>query len=268
MLISSSYGRVLALLALAGCTSAKASSRLAPATHPDVNVVLVHGALTDASVWGDVTRTLQAEGYSVSAPAMPLRGLASDAAYLATYLKTIKGPIVLVGHSWAGAVISQAGTSSADVKALVYVAAFQPDDGEAAGALNSQFPGSKLGPDTTVVREYPGGKELYLKPESFREVYAGDVSAPVAATMAAMQRPIDPAALSEPLQGHAAWHSLPSWAVVSTRDFSIPPAALRFMASRARSHIEEVESSHAVPVAHPDIVVKTIHEAIQSVAAH
>jgi pimeloyl-ACP methyl ester carboxylesterase len=256
---SGSTAALLATLATASCATAEATS--AP---PAASVVLVHGALTDASVWAEVASRLQHDGYRVIAPAMPLRGLASDAAYLASVLATVQGPVVLVGHSWAGQVISQAATTSASVKALVYIAAFQPDDGETAGALNGQFPGSKLGPDTTLTRAYPGGTDLYLAPASFRDVYAGDVPADKAAVMAAMQRPIDPAALGEPLQGHAAWHTIPSWALVSTRDHSIPTAALRFMARRAHSHIEEVESSHAIPVSHPDAVVGVIEQAARA----
>lgn len=231
---------------------------------PQVSVVLVHGALTDASVWSAVTRRLQRDGYTVLAPAMPLRGLSSDAAYLSSYLAPIQTPVVLVAHSWAGQVVTQAASNESKVKALIYVAAFEPDDGETAGALNSQFPGSRLGPDTTRVIPYPGGNALYLKPSRFQEVYAADVPAETAAVMAAQQRPIDPSALSEVLQGHAAWHTIPSWALVSTKDFSIPTAALRFMAKRAHSHTEEIESSHAIPVAHPDAVVKIIEEAARA----
>jgi pimeloyl-ACP methyl ester carboxylesterase len=244
---------------IVACSPAKAA---APA--PQVSVVLVHGALTDASVWSAVTKRLQSKGYTVVAPAMPLRGLGSDAAYLSSYLASIQPPVVLVAHSWAGQVVTQAASNEGKVKALVYIAAFQPDDGETAGALNSQFSGSKLGPDTTLVVPYPGGNDLYLRQSSFQEVYAADVPSELAAVMAAQQRPIDPSALSEPLQGHAAWHTIPSWALVSTKDVSIPTAALRFMAERAHSHTEEVDSSHAIPVAHPEAVVEVIEEAAQA----
>jgi pimeloyl-ACP methyl ester carboxylesterase len=227
-------------------------------------VVLVHGALTDASVWAEVIRNLQGKGFAVVAPAMPLRGLASDVAYLESVLSTVSGPVVLVGHSFGGAVIS-AVRADPLVRALVYVAAFQPDAGETAGALNDHFPGSKLGPDTTVVRPCPGGNDLYLKAGDFREVYAGDVPEAVAAVMAVTQRPIDPAALSEALPGPAAWRSIPSWALVSTEDNSLPPATLRFMAERAGSTVVEVRSSHAVPVAHPAAVTELVIAAADSV---
>ncbi len=229
-------------------------------------IVLVHGALTDASVWGAVTPRLQAEGYAVLAPALPLRGLASDAAYLAAFLATVDGPVVLAGHSYGGSVISHPATAEAKVKALVFVAAFQPDAGETAGELNGRFPGSLLGEATTVVRAYPGGQELYLKPSSFAAVYAGDVAPATAAAMAAAQRPIDPAALGEAFDAPPTWRRTPSWALISTRDRSLPPAALRFMADRAGSRAVEVESSHAAPVSHPDAVAALILDAARGVA--
>jgi pimeloyl-ACP methyl ester carboxylesterase len=257
------FAPLCAVVALLGGRAAPATESSPPAKP---SIVLVHGALTDASVWDDVIRDLRNRGYVVAAPAMPLRGLASDAAYLTSFLGNVPGPVVLVGHSWAGQVITQAAEGSSAVKALVYVAAFEPDDGETAGALNGKFPGSKLGPDTTSVLDYPGGKELYLKQSSFRDVYAGDVDADKAAMMAVRQRPIDPAALGEPLRGHAAWHSIPSWALISTRDNSIPTVTLRFMAQRAHSRVKEIDASHAIPVAHPAAVVRTIIEAAQATA--
>jgi pimeloyl-ACP methyl ester carboxylesterase len=231
--------------------------------HDPITIVLVHGALTDASVWTEVTKRLQGRGARVLAPAMPLRGLAADAAYLAAFAASIEGQIFLVGHSYAGAVITQ--VAAPNVRALVYVAAFQPDTGETAGELNARFPGGRLGPETTMTRPYPGGTEIYLRPESFREVYASDVDPGTAAAMAAMQRPIDPRTMSEPLIGAPAWRSLPSWALVATNDVSIPTAALRFMASRAGSTTEEVASSHAVPVAHPNAVVTLVERALRNV---
>jgi pimeloyl-ACP methyl ester carboxylesterase len=223
-------------------------------------VVLVHGALAGTSVWTEVTRRLQGKGVPVLVPALPLRGLASDIAYLAAVLESVRTPVVLVGHSYAGQVISA--PLSPAVRALVYVAAFQPDTGETAGELNARFPGSLLGPDTIDVLPCPGGNDLYLRQEHFREVYAGDVAADTAAVMAASQRPIDPAAMDEPLTGPAAWRSLPSWSLVSTQDNSIPAQALRFMADRAGSHTVQVPSSHAVPVSHPDVVTDLVLDAV------
>jgi pimeloyl-ACP methyl ester carboxylesterase len=231
-------------------------------------VVLVHGALTDASVWSEVTRRLQASGFEVSAPALPMRALEHDATYLAGFLDRVPGPVILAGHSYAGAVISHpAVVASGTVRGLVYIAAFQPDDGESAGELNEKFPGTLLVPDNLAVAANPlGGDDLTVLPERFADVYAADVEPAQAAVMAASQHPIEPAALGEPLAGPPAWRTLPSWAVVPTRDRSLPPAILRFMAERAGSRIVEVEASHAVPVSQPDAVTDVIIEAALVVA--
>jgi pimeloyl-ACP methyl ester carboxylesterase len=223
-------------------------------------VVLVHGALTGTSVWHQVVDRLQRKDIPVLAPALPLRGLASDIAYLSGFLTTVPGPIVLVGHSYAGSVIS--GITDDKVRALVYVAAFQPDAGETTGELNGRWPGSKLGPDTTTVRPYPGGNDLYLSTEDFREVYAGDLPAEQTAILAVSQRPIDPAALEETLPGQPTWRTVPSWAFVSTQDNSLPAEALRFMAKRAGSTAVEVPSSHAAPLSRPDEVTALILNAL------
>jgi pimeloyl-ACP methyl ester carboxylesterase len=232
---------------------------------PKPTIVLVHGAFTDASVWRGVIDRLRSRGYPVVAPAIPLRGLASDSAYLAAFLKTVAGPIVLVGHSYAGAVISSAARDNTNVRSLVYVAAFQPDAGETAGGLNAKFPGSKLGPATTVALAYPGGNDVYLKPENFREVYAGDVDPRTAEEMAVTERPVEASALGESFQGAAAWHTIPSWAIVADQDQSLPPALERYMAGRAHSKITSVRSSHAVPVSHPGPVTDVIVDAARSV---
>jgi pimeloyl-ACP methyl ester carboxylesterase len=234
----------------------------------DPTVVLVHGALTDASVWNAVTRRLHAGRATVLAPALPMRSLAQDAAYLAGIVGNIPGPVVLAGHSYAGAVISHPAIAACgNVAALVYVAAFQPDAGESAGGLNAKFPGSLLTPGNLRIAPNPlGGEDLTLRPERFAEVYAADLHPAHAAVMAASQRPIEPAALGEQLPGEPAWRTLPSWALVSTRDLSLPPAILRFMAGRAGSRIVEVESSHAAPVSQPAAVTDLILEAIRTVS--
>ncbi|PRY35612.1 alpha/beta fold hydrolase [Umezawaea tangerina] len=244
----------------AGAAPATTAQRARP------TVILVHGALTDASVWRHEVEALQRKGYAVLAPAMPLRGLASDSAYLAAFLKTVSGPIVLAGHSYAGAVITRAAEGDPRVRALVYVTAFQPDTGETAGELNARFPGSRLGPDTTVVLEHPGGSELYLRQQDFRDVYAGDLSPSTAALMAATQRPVETAALGEPLQGRPAWRDTPSWALVATKDNSLPVATQRFMTARAHSRTTEVASSHAAPVSHPAEVTGLLLDAIRGTA--
>ena len=229
-------------------------------------IVLVHGALTDASVWSEVIATLQHDGYTVTAPAIPLRGLESDAAYLAGFLGSLDGPVVLAGHSYAGSVISHPSIATADVTGLVFVSAFAPEAGESTGELNGRWPGSRLGEATTTVRGYPGGEDLYLRREDFADVYAGDLPADTVAMMAATQRPIDPAALGEAFAGAPAWRSIPSWTLVSTDDNSLPVAAQRAMAERAGSRIVEVASSHASPVSQPAVVAQVIRDAARAAA--
>jgi pimeloyl-ACP methyl ester carboxylesterase len=224
--------------------------------HP--TIVFVHGALTDTSVWNEVIQRLQSLGYTTVAPAIPLRGLTSDAEYLSSFLKTIEGPFVVVGHSYGGSIISHPVISTDHVKALVFVAAFSPDAGESTGELNGRFPGGKLGEATTVVREYPGGNDLYLRPEYFSDVYAADLPARLVARMAAAQRPLNVNALSETFDGTPTWSHIPSWTVVATDDNSLPTEAQRFMAKRAGSTVVEIEASHALPVSQPQAVADTI----------
>jgi len=196
-----------------------------------------------------------------SSPRQCQCGLASDAAYLRGFLTTIQGPIVVAGHSYGGSIISRPDALTSAVRALVFIAAFQQDAGETAGELNARFPGSKLTGDTTLIREYPGGSDLYLQPNHFADVYASDVDAVTVAVMAAAQHPINPIALGETFDWEATWSSLPSWALISTIDNSIPTEALRFMGRRAGSHIVEVESSHAIPVSHPAETAEIIAKA-------
>jgi pimeloyl-ACP methyl ester carboxylesterase len=233
----------------------------------DPTIVLVHGALTDASVWNGVSEKLQAEGFITVAPAMPLRGLHTDAEYLASFLDTIRGPIVIAGHSYGGSVISHPVIAKAGVEALIFVAAFAPDAGESAGELNGRWPGSKLGDDTAMIRPHRDGKDLYLRPECFRDVYADDLAPATIALMAAAQRPIDTAALSESFRERPTWSKLPSWAVISTRDNSLPVEAQRFMAHRAKSTATEVDASHASPLSQPGIIAEVIAAAARSVVS-
>jgi pimeloyl-ACP methyl ester carboxylesterase len=231
-------------------------------------IVLVHGALTDASVWREVARRLHSAGYAVLAPALPMRSLKQDAHYLAGIIGRVVGPVVIAGHSYAGAVISHPEIAAVgNVAGLVYVAAFQPDSGESAGELNAKFPGSLLTADNLAVSPNPlGGDDLPLRPERFAEVYAADLDPELAAVLAASQRPIEPAALGETFAGEPAWRSVRSWALVSTRDRSLPPETLRFMAERAGSSIVEVESAHAAPVSRAAEVTDLILEAVRSVS--
>jgi pimeloyl-ACP methyl ester carboxylesterase len=218
--------------------------------HP-TTTVLVHGALTDASVWHPVIAELHRRGHQVLAPALPMRSLAADVAHLRSVLDAVDGPVLLAAHSYGGAVVSDPDALTAGVRGLVYVAAFQQDAGETAGELNYRFAGSLLGPETTIVRDRPDGQDLYLRPERFAEVYAHDVDPTTCAVMAAAQRPVEPRALGETFTGTASWRTLPSWSVVAGADRSLPADAQRYMAERAGSVIVEVDSSHAVPVAHP-----------------
>ncbi len=220
--------------------------------------VLVHGALTDASVWRRVSLRLQDAGHTVIAPSLPMRDLDGDIAYLNQFLGTLTGPLVVAAHSYAGSVISAPDALTGSVRSLVFVTAFQQDAGETAGALNGKFPGSLLTPENLLVREYPGGAEVYLRPDRFGEVYAGDASARDQKVLAAAQKPFDPATLEGSFANAATWHTLPSWAVVSTRDNSIPAEAQRWMTERAGSTVVEVDSSHAVPLVHPEVVAEAI----------
>jgi pimeloyl-ACP methyl ester carboxylesterase len=231
-------------------------------------VVLVHGAFADASGWnGEITR-LEAAGYPVLAPPDPLRGVASDAAYLDSVLATIGGPVVLVGHSYGGAVITDAADAAPNVKALVYIAAFAPDQGESAFDLVAKNPGSLLGPKTLVGRPFTnadgtGGLDEYIKPGSFRSVFAQDLPASVTAQMAAAQRPMTAAALVEK-SGVAGWKTHPDWYMVAKDDHAIPPATERFMAARMKAHTVEVKASHAVLVSQPEKVTKLILQAAKA----
>ena len=231
---------------------------------PKPTVVLEHGAFADASSWDGVITDLRRDGYPVVAAANPLRGPASDAASLRSLIEHIKGPVVLVGHSYGGSVISEAAVGEANVKALVYVAAFLPAPGESALQLTNQFPGSTLPatldpvPFTNV--DGSTGTDLYIQQDKFPHQFAADVPADQAALAAATQRPIAQSALEEKATV-AAWKTIPSWDVVTTQDLNIPPAAQEFMAHRAHAHITEVAASHSVAVSHPDLVASVIERA-------
>ena len=224
-------------------------------------VVLVHGALTDASTWSGVSTSLRSRAYTTIAPALALRSLKEDAQYLSTFLDTLAEPFVLVGHSYGGSVISHPVVKKAGLKALVFVAAFIQDAGETAGELNGRWPGSKLGEPTTMVRPTPDGNDLYLRPERFAEVYAADLADEQVATLGSAQRPIDPKALGESFSGEPTWKSIRSWAVISSKDSSIPVKAQRAMAQRADAQIIEVMASHAVPLSQPAAVAQAVARA-------
>ena len=228
----------------------------APARHaPKPTIVLVHGAFADSSSWNGVIARLEHDGYPVIAAANPLRGLDNDSTYVSSLLDAIPGPVILVGHSYGGAVITNAAVGHANVKALVYIAAFAPDQGESVLGLTGMNPGSQLGA-ALVVRPYAvtggGGADGYVDQANFRAVFAADVPAPTAELMAAEQRPVALAALQGP-SGAPAWKTLPSWYLVAGRDQAIPAATEKFMAERAGAHTVVIpNASHAVMVSHPD----------------
>jgi pimeloyl-ACP methyl ester carboxylesterase len=231
-------------------------------------IVLVHGAFADSSSWNGVVARLLAQGYTVMAAANPLRGVKADAAYVAGVVSNIKGPVVLVGHSYGGSVISSAASGKSNVKALVYVSAFAPDAGETAAELSGRFPGSTLGPALAAPVPLPeGGKDLYIQPERFRAQFAADVPESDARLMAVAQRPVTEAALNE-ASGVPAWKTIPSRFIYGTRDLNIPPAALAFMAQRADSKqtIAVSGASHVVMISHPDAVAKMIESAVKATA--
>lgn len=248
--------RRLAIAALAAGALLLSADAAAARTTP--TVVLVHGAFADASGFGAVTDRLQDRGYRVFAPANPLRGLADDAAYVAGTLASIKGPIVLVGHSYGGAVISQPALALPNVKALVYVDGSAVDEGESVLDIAQRFPG-KLG-EALVARPFAGGVDLYIDPRRFRSVFAADVGARTAARMVTAQRPVTQAALAEP-SAAPTWRSLPSWYLIGTADQAIPVAAQRFMARRMRARTVEVRASHVSYLSRPDKVAALIARA-------
>jgi len=228
-------------------------------------VVLVHGAFADASGFADVTNRLQRRGYTVIAPANPLRGVASDAAYIASVLATIEGPLILAGHSYGGEVITNAAFGNPNVRALVYVAAFAPAEGETSGQLTSMFPGSQLTEENLVPRPFPisateSGYDAYIRPTVFRRIFCADLPEKTAAAMAASQRPGAVSTLTEH-SGPAAWTTVPSWYLVARQDRAIPPAAQRFMANRMKAHTREINSSHVAMISHPDVVADMILDA-------
>ncbi|GAA0938239.1 alpha/beta hydrolase [Kribbella koreensis] len=234
-------------------------------------IVLVHGAWADGSSWSAVTERLQGRGYRVMVEPNPLRGLATDSAYLAGYLSSISGPLVLVGHSYGGAVITNAATGNPNVKALVYIDAFMPDAAESVVQLAAAKPGSGVAvADPSTVFDFvpiPGGGgnvDLYVKQELFRQIFAADVRPGTAAVLAASQRPLAASALDEP-SGTPAWVSIPSWALIGTADKVIPPAELEVMAARAKSHVVRIESSHLAMVSHPSDVTAIITTAAKTV---
>ncbi|HTI71711.1 MAG TPA: alpha/beta hydrolase [Candidatus Limnocylindria bacterium] len=222
------------------------------------SIVLVHGAFADASGWGKVILALEKEGYFVTAVQLPLRSLADDIAATLRVLETQKGDVVLVGHSYGGAVITGASAGTSKVKALVYVAAFALDQGETLGAVIGQYPDSSL--PSAIVPDSAGF--LYIDRAKFRHVFAADVSDTEAPVMAATQKPIAAGIFGEPVAG-AGWKTIPSWYIVSTEDRAINPDLERFMAKRIKAQITELPASHVPFISKSEEVAKVIEAAAE-----
>lgn len=226
-------------------------------------VALVHGAFADGSSWNGVIEILEKDGYPVVAIANPLRGVARDGRYVADVVAGIASPVVLVGHSYGGSVISEAAAGRENVRALVFVAAFAPDVGESAADLAGRFPGSTLAATlASPVLLSDGGKDLYNRQDRFHAQFAADLPEAAGRLMAAAQRLIAEAALNE-VQAEAAWKTIPSWFVYGDADRNIPPAASAFMAARAhaRETVAIRGASHVVMVSHPEAVARLIERA-------
>jgi pimeloyl-ACP methyl ester carboxylesterase len=231
-------------------------------------VVLVHGAFADASSWNGVIERLQQQGCTVVAPANPLRGVATDSAYLASVVNQLDGPVLLVGHSYGGAVITNAAATG--VVGLVFVAAFAPDEGERLGDVEASSKDSVLN-SALVQRQYPTGQgtetatEFAIDPALFREAFAADLPTEQTAVMAATQRPVAATAFTD-VSGPPAWKMLPSWAVVATGDKAAGSDVVRSMAQRAGADILEVEGSHVIMISQPQVVADLILKAVHAVS--
>jgi pimeloyl-ACP methyl ester carboxylesterase len=235
-------------------------------------IALVHGAWADGSSWNAVSTELQGQGFTVLTPPNLLRGVTTDAPYVASFLaQRTNGPVVLVGHSYGGFVITNAALAGGEVKALVYVDAFMPDEGETTFVVLGDSGSALAVPDPTTVLDvvgYPGAPEgdadAYLKPDVVHTAFAPDLPEADRWLIAASQRPLTLAANTIP-SGAPAWKTLPSWAVIGTDDRIIPPTAQRRMAERAGATITEVDSSHVSMVSHPDVSVAAILAAVAAV---
>jgi len=236
--------------------------------NPRLTIVLVHGPFLDASSWSDVVGVLQRSGHCVIAPPNPLRGLLSDSAYLASFLSQFDGPVLLVAHSYGGAVITNAAAEGSNVVGLVYVAALIPQKGERLTDVHSKD--SILNP-LFIERLYPSGSdgktaiEYTIDPKSFRHGIAADVPEVRTKAMAVSQRPIASAAFTD-TSGDVAWERLPTWAIVATEDVGAGTDIVRSMAERAGAKITELKGSHAIMISQPQAVADVILEAAAFVA--
>jgi pimeloyl-ACP methyl ester carboxylesterase len=257
----------ISALTLSLTTTAQAGVQHAQGPKP--TIVLVHGAWGDSSSWDGVVSRLQRDGYTVDVPPNPLLGLTYDSAYIRDFLHTITGPIVLVGHSYGGAVITNAATGDKQVKALVYVDGFAPAKGQTIGQLDSAVPGScVLNPDNVITQPYPGAPkgavDVYIKQSVFGSCMANGLPAREARVLAAVQPPLTSLALTQK-SGVPAWKTIPSWAVVGTADRAILPAELLAMAHRAHAHITMAPGGpHLVMVYNPGLVTNVILKAVHA----
>jgi pimeloyl-ACP methyl ester carboxylesterase len=227
-------------------------------------IVLVHGAFAESASWNGVIDPLVAQGHRVVTAANPLRGLAADAQSVSDLVRTIDGPVVLVAHSYGGAVISNVDADAGEIVGLVYANGFAPDAGENCFQLAAMFPGSRLGEETArPVPRSDGTTDLYVASDSFHDIFCQDVPAPQAALMAATQRPATQEALVEPSGERPLWKDVPSWFLIGEEDRIIPPALQRYMAERANAQrtVAIEGASHAIPVSRPDATVHPILEA-------
>jgi pimeloyl-ACP methyl ester carboxylesterase len=264
---------VLAVAGLLLTMSQLASAHTAKATGagPKPSIVLVHGAWADSSSWNAVVTRLQHDGYTVYVPPNPLLGLTYDSAYLRDFLHTISGPIILVGHSYGGAVMTNAATGDKQVKALVYVDAFAPAKGQTLGQLVTAHPGSCVLPAANVTAQpYPGAPagavDVYIKQSVFPSCMANGLPKAEALALAATQRPLTSIALTQK-SGVPAWKTIPSWAVIGTADHAIPPAELMAMAKRAHARITIARGApHLSMIYAPGLVTRVILKAVHATA--
>ncbi|MCX5561618.1 alpha/beta fold hydrolase [Streptomyces sp. NBC_00038] len=266
--IATGAAAATATLLTPAVSSAAAADQSTSGAKP--TIVLVHGGFADASGWNDVISKLQYKGYETIAPANPLRGLPTDAPYIASVLASISGPIVLVGHSYGGAVITNAAAGNPNVKALVFIAAFAPDKGEQLGVLLNTYPGSLIGDSVQGVPftnpDGSAGTDLYLRADAFRSAFAADLPLATTRLMQATQRPFSASSLTDVTQA-AAWRTIPSWGMVATEDKAIPPALERFFYKRANSHVVEVSGASHVPmISHPAATTRLIESAVRATA--
>ena len=264
LLVLAAATALLASVAIA--TGAATATTARAAAGPRPTIVLVHGGWADSSGWDAEITTLTGLGYPVVTIANPLRSLTSDSDYVRARLEQISGPIVLVGHSYGGAVITNGARGVSNVKALVYVAAFAPAEGESLAT--DQYPGTHIDPSKLDVVPVPNPAapsgqdvDLYIKPADFRDIFAGDVSPRESMLEAATQRPFANTAFTQP-SGAPAWATIPSWDLISLDDHAISPAGQMFMAQRMHAHITTVHSAHDIMISHPAAVDQIILRAV------